>query len=151
MKIETRPYYCPTCGHGQSHATNHEDEIYCPCNKCGNRALYCVAAKPEYDAREFKTAVLRCYDFREQEYYEYTKLKGRLNGLGYKRFKVYAEHRQWEALKAHDGEVVKLYLPIQWADQFATNVGRLHKWWEAAWDNRLIHSGYWLDFGASAD
>lgn len=150
-KIANRAYYCPTCGNREVHATNHTGEIYCECRACGNSPLYC-AEVDVFEGRTYRTAVIHFYEY--QTYAEnygnqktrYSNLVQDLNTRGYHRFHAITSYRSYTAMKSHDGETVRLYDPDQFpADQYVSNIGRLHQWFEAAWDNRYIRSGYWLD------
>lgn len=151
LKIASRLYRCPMCGNLENHSTNHEGEIYCNCKACGNMPLY-FAGRDIHADMKFKEVVMHCYSFgscvpqqQDPNLADYADLELLMKLRGYKKFAVATEYRQWTAIREHDGKTVKLYLPFQWADQFVTNIGRLHQWWEAVFPNKEIHNGYYLE------
>lgn len=147
MKVASRLYYCPVCLHQQKHDTNHQDEIYCPCRVCSNSPLYCAEVDSNAN-RPYRTAVIRFYDCdmsTPEGNAEYKAIEGKLIASGYKMFNVYIKHEAFAALNRHNGESVKLFDPDQFEDQYVSTIGRLHEWFQAAWDNWQIKTGYYLE------
>ncbi len=159
LKIESRPYYCPVCGNKETHSTNHIGEIYTHCKACGNSPLYCELAAEEYTQPPDKTAILHVYKFNlETQRDEYKALCQRLSEMGYARAEALdpgygrpAGHKFLFAMGAwdqHDGETVRIYRPEQFQDQYVSNLGRVHTWYETIYPNAKIKHGYWLEFTA---
>jgi hypothetical protein len=149
VKLKARVYYCPVCKNVENHTTNHEGEIYCHCERCGNNPLFCGEAEAldELASRPFVNAVLKCYSFdvgTVEGAEQHLNLSAALRAARCECFKVLSEYRSREALSKHDGALVRLYKPFQWKDQFACSIGRLHRWHEAVVPNRAVKSGYYL-------
>lgn len=140
LPIASRQYYCPVCDHREKHSTNHVGEIYCHCRRCGNSPLYCAEADA-HAGLPYREAVLRCYRYDISDP-AYKALLAQLSGV--ECFRASCEYRSLEALRRHDGETVRLYEPDQWPDQFVSNIGRLHRWFEAVCPNWRVKTGYYL-------
>jgi hypothetical protein len=154
MQVAPRDYYCPLCGNPELHTTNHQGEIYTPCKKCGHGVLYCA----EVDAHAglpFVTATLHFYHFNfdappygggDAAKAEYKALRGSLIAAGCKKFATLGhKHEESNQFRYRDGLPVKLFNPGQWPDQFVSDIGRLHRWFEFVWPNKKIKTGYWLE------
>jgi hypothetical protein len=149
MPITLKQYYCPTCGNQENHSTNHYGEIYCNCRKCGNSPLYCSEVN-SHEGLPFLNATIHFYSFdigTEEGARGYSELSRYLNqDLDYKgkKFAVLTQYKEWQAVKSHDGESIKLYNPDQFDNQFVSNIGRVFYWKEAVYPNRDIKDGYYL-------
>lgn len=147
--VTTKTYYCPLCGNEEPHSTNHIGEIYCNCKKCGNSPLYC--RDMDYSKLEYKEAIIHYYRFstdQSRQLNQYEILKDYLgNILKYKLFDAIWPniHQTMQGIMLNDLEIIKLYKPFQWEDQFVSSIGRVHKWKEAIYPNKKIKEGYWLE------
>jgi hypothetical protein len=146
MQIANRLYYCPVCGNEEPHVTNHTGEIYTACRRCANLGLYCKEVD-EFAGLPCKEAVLRVYCFNLEETYEaarYKQLCRLREAEGRKPFEVLWESKAFDAVRRHDGRVVRLYHELV-KGQFVTDLGRLHSWKQAVFPNRRIKAGYYLE------
>lgn len=141
LKVESREYVCPACGNLESHSTNHTGEIYCGCKKCGNGVLYY-----KDDSREF-TPMFRVHKYylnleKIQDLQEYERICKQQEGV--KLFNVHVSPRSSFLDKITENEIISVYQAESFENQFITNKGRLHTWFEAIYPNRRIKQGYYL-------
>jgi DNA-directed RNA polymerase subunit RPC12/RpoP len=147
MKITTKTYICLACGNTELHATNHEEEIYCRCKKCGNLGLHPESKLNIFDESN-DVAVFHYYKFDVniiEEQNKYYDLCDFLDEKNYKKFRTYYQFNHTELWQQWDNKEIKIINPQQFANQYITNKGRLHQWSEAIWDNKKIKEGYYLD------
>ena len=146
MKIELRDYVCPTCGNKTKHSTNHEGEIYSGCKVCGGSVLHFAGSN-----RKFKPMFkINFYEFDVSTIEEDTKYRSFCrkieNELNVKCHASLLSPRQsktfWESLKS--SETISVHEPETFDDQFITDKGRLHRWYEAVYPNKRIKRGYYL-------
>jgi hypothetical protein len=170
MPRSVKTYYCPLCGNKEDHSTNHTGEIYTGCRKCGHSVLYCEQTELAEPFIEVKLHAYR-FDFEcsrihhgisyetwskkrkplcdrcKHAYDAYLELRRFLETQSrFKCFNVLAKHSEVEALKAHDGEIIQLYKASQFEDQYVSNIGRVHNWFEAVFPNDKVKAGYYLEF-----
>lgn len=158
MSIVTRKeYYCPVCGNKEMHTTNHFQEIYCKCKICGNNPLYYGNPKIHelaYKDITYIQAILHYYYYDLNSACDYTVYNKLVNFLQKNnKYSVFVSNGscacsdiRFRALKKHDGKKVTLYNPLQFDNQFVSNVGRVFKWKEAMHPNKRIKEGYYLEF-----
>lgn len=148
MKYKLRNYYCPVCEYKEQHKTNHVEEIYCTCKRCGNSILYCEDAPEKIPE---KTCVLKSYFFdlnnpkESKEYFELVKkLK---NEYHYELFDSVTTAKTLNAIKSHNGETIELYDVNQFKNQIVSNIGRVFYWYEGiVLGVKNKKSGYYLVF-----
>ena len=147
MKIELRDYVCPVCSSGSKHSTNHEGEIYTGCNVCGGSVLNFKDSDKVFKPM-FK---INFYEFdlsTIEGHYDYKLLCNELNEeYNFKCFNTNLSPRHsktfWDSLKK-DSEVISVHEPETFEDQFITDKGRLHNWYESVYPNKRIKRGYYL-------
>lgn len=150
--ISPKKYICLVCGNEEIHSTNHFSEIYCNCVKCKSMGLECIEenAIQARNALEKVSAkvVLYHYDIsKEAQKQAYKALSKELKEKGYKKFRVISEfvseiafrHR----VKSLEG-IVEISEPNTFPDQFISNIGRIHNWFERACQNKDIKGGYYI-------
>lgn len=140
LKVAVRDYVCPVCGNEEEHSTNHEGEIYCNCKKCGNMGLYF-----KQDSRQFVPMFSLTYYRLDvgnpQEEAEYKEIVKKMDS---KCFNVLVNPRSTFLDHLKNKKVISVHEPKTFDDQFITDSGRLHKWFEAVYPNRDIKEGYFL-------
>lgn len=152
MGTTLKRYYCPTCGYETSVETNHFGEIYSGCKRCGSIQLYCkeyegIAA---LNSREQIIVKLEFYRFNigiDREWEKYKKLTSKLESNKTVQFAyTISLHKRIKELKKSAERGVVLYDPMQFKDQFVSNIGRIYSWEEMEYDNKLIKEGYFINF-----
>lgn len=144
-KVTKKEYYCPVCGEKRGIETNHSGEVYSGCSKCGNRVMYCSEGDNNFPDGE---ATIRFYWFdvsKKEEKQSCFELKEKLEGMGYKVFNTHNAYKSFDAMKKHDGEVIKLRDIEQFDNQIVSSIGRVFYWFENMWPNEDIESGYYLE------
>lgn len=145
-------YECPYCKSTQDIQTNHYGEVYSGCKTCRttNEVMY-----PNEDTREFDTrAYVVPYRFdisKEEDREVYNKFTDRLRNMGIDIFDYIAmafgkETAKHKHIINNSREYVMVHNKDNWADQFITDTGRLHRWSEAIFPNKNIKQGYVLLF-----
>lgn len=138
----TKTYVCGLCKQESQHSTNHNGEIYTPCKNCGNGSLYCKGFEPE--GIETKVNVYRFNIENKDELQAYKELKAKLKDNGMKLFDVYDSHKfgYYDILRT--AKVAKVDFTYVFDNQWNTNLGRLHDWYESIYPNKKIKQGYYL-------
>lgn len=79
---------------------------------------------------------------KEQDHQEYLKICERQKGV--KLFNVLVSPRSTYLDQLPENEIISVHQAESFEDQFITNKGRLHTWFEAVYPNRRIKEGYYL-------
>lgn len=142
MKIQDRLYYCPVCNTESTHQTNHEGEIYVTCKVCKAGVLYFKGG----DLGEYIETKIHGYRFNidnPDEREVYLSLKDSLDGR--KCFDARHEPGATDLKILGQQDIVRLYTRQIFDNQWISNFGRLHDWFEAIYPNKKIKEGYYLD------
>lgn len=154
-KITSKRYQCGTCGDIELIQTNHFGEIHSKCKKCYAGVRRCI--EPEaielWNSREKGSVKINFYRFNIRDRYEredYFNLVDKLKEMDLKFFNVLAEPYGrtstflGEMKKRYDGKTVEIVDPNQFDNQFISEIGRLHEWYEPIYPNSDIKDGYYL-------
>jgi hypothetical protein len=138
-----KTYVCGLCGTEIDTYTNHFGEIYTPCKKCGNGILYCKGNEPA-KGLETKLTVYRYNIENHEEAKAYKALKNELKAKGFKLFDSISsvKYGYFDNLRTH--ETALLNTDSIFDNQWVSNLGRLHDWYEEIYQNKKIKEGYYL-------
>lgn len=153
-KLKLRKYFCPWCEHTTETHTNHEGEIYPGCKNCGSGVLYHrYPMHPDTKKAKIHTYYLSLIKDEDEERYQ--DIISECSMAGYKLwetnsdFLTPSQRRAWiKALREHmleGGLEVTLFNPNQFDNQYVSNLGRLHQWYEFKVPNSDIKIGYYLE------
>lgn len=147
MKNEVgfKKYYCPLCGYAEMKNTNHYGEIYTPCKNCENRVLYCsegTLGEPEAECLLVTYEYNLTNPFERDQYLDMCCNLQRTTAP----YKARISFKMFEYLKMNHGRLIRLYNVKQFNQQYVSDIGRVHSWFETIWDNRNFKGGYYLDF-----
>lgn len=147
--IIKKGYFCPVCKTISLHETNHCGEIYCGCKSCGNSPLYC-SETDMFKNLPFIEAKFKYYYLnmeRDGDREEMEKIRENLRKVNFQKwtFTPLLPNQMRVYARYHD-TMVKLYNPMQFANQYVSNIGRLFQWKEAIYPNSVIKNGYYLEF-----
>lgn len=147
--VSPKKYICLVCGNEEIHSTNHFSEIYCKCMKCKSVGLECMeenAIQARNDLEKVSAkVVLYYYDIsKEAQKQAYEALSKELKEKGYKKISKHifcsAFQKRIESLEG----IVEISEPNTFPDQFISNVGRIHNWFENYYPNKDMKSGYYI-------
>ena len=150
--ISPKKYLCLVCGNEEIHSTNHFSEIYCKCKKCKSIGLECmeenaIQARNALEKVSVKVVLYQYNISNEDQKQAYKALSEELKKKGYKKFHVVTEYSSYSAfqkrIESLNG-IVEISEPNTFPDQFISNAGRIHNWFENSWPNKDIKSGYYI-------
>lgn len=150
--VSVKKYKCLVCGNEENHSTNHFGEIYCACRKCKSRGMECVeeTAINSRKTLEKVSATIVFFEFDVKDPIQkeaYKIVCNHLKEKEYEKFHVLSEYSFWSAfqktVKESNGKV-EITEPNTFKDQFVSNVGRIHNWYERCIPNKSLKIGYYI-------
>lgn len=152
VKVAYRKYVCPLCGTETSQQTNHFGEIYIRCTVCDSRVLYCM--EPEAilmrESRPFLMLRLHYYHLDlgvPEEKERYATILKATEGRSLWQHQYYyvpPVGAMAKALRYHSERDIKFYTHCIFDNQWVTEIGRIHDWFEFDHPNKKMKHGYYV-------
>lgn len=151
-KVTYKKYRCPSCQLEQTIETNHYGEIYSGCKNCDSMVLYCAEEEAVNDRKNRSTSHAKMFKYylnigKAEELSMYNKIVQKNKERGYKLFSVLSKrYHKTNYSFIENEEVLDIYDKEQFQEQFVSNRGRVHLWYETIFDNKKIKEGYFIEF-----
>ena len=146
--ISYKKYQCQVCKNIEEHQTNHFGGIYVNCKNCGHNGLSCIEPEAIEATKNNPVIVTKLHKYRydisdKEQSEEYKALHKRLKAAGFKFFNVWetANHIYFDNLP----DTIAIDISYVFDDQWNSNAGRVHDWYESIYPNKKIKNGYWLE------